>query len=87
MGTMLSDILTAFGTGIGSFLKSIILAFVQSIDYMVYKTTTGSDGTVTVTDEYNTYISLLILVLVVSFGTFLVRKFIVSPSRLVKKAR
>lgn len=87
MGTMLSDILTAFGTGIGSFLKSIILAFVQSIDYMVYKTTTGTDGTVTVTEEYNTYISLLVLVFVVSFGTWIVKKFIVSPSKALKKAQ
>ena len=87
MGTFLSDILTGFGTGIATFVKSMVLAFIQSIDYMIYKTTTSTDGTVTVTTEYNTYVGLLLLILVVSFGFFLVNKFVVSPARALKKGK
>lgn len=87
MGTLLGDILSGFGEGLGDFLKAIILSFVNSIDYMIYKTTTGTDGTVTVTKEYNTYVALLVLVLVVSFGTFLIRKFIVSPIKALKHGK
>lgn len=69
----ITDLLTTFGEGIASFVKSIIVALVGGFDRLVYEYAPNAEGILEKTNDYTVLFGFVVLGLILSVGFFLAR--------------
>lgn len=77
MGTLVADIFGGIGSGFVTMVKSIIFAFVQGFEMLIYEhTATTADGVTTYAKgtTYNTYVAFMILLFAIVLAKIVLGK-------------
>lgn len=68
MGTLITDMLTALGSGVGELAKSLVSAVANAFQYLIYVDPTKAEG-----KEYNTLFIYCLFALTITFTFWIVR--------------